>query len=184
MLKKYVLFLILLGSLHLQGQTYVKVNALTTLLTIPHVGIELSIGEKSTFQFDAMASFWKSINGNPSQFLIFIPEYRYHFNEIYNGFYAGGHIGFTTFKFQKWHRLNSNSYEKGVGYLMGITVGYQKKINDRFLIDCFLGGGNNQGFYKRYYIESNERKDGATDYNKSGEWIPYRAGVMVSYRIK
>ena len=47
-----------------------------------------------------------------------------------------------------------------------------------------MGGGSSQGFYKRYYIDGGARKDSALNYNKSGEWLPYRAGVMVSYKIK
>jgi len=105
-MKKLLLFTVLLFSICSQSQTYVKVNALTTLLTIPNVGIETSIGKKSTFQFDVLASFWKSIQGKPAQFYIFIPEYRYHFHEKHNGFYVGGHIGATIFNFQKsfWRR--------------------------------------------------------------------------------
>ena len=76
-----------------QSQTFVKANVFTTLLTIPNVGIETSIGKKTTFQFDILASPWKSINGKPRQFYTFTPEIRYHFNEKYNGFYVGGHIG-------------------------------------------------------------------------------------------
>ena len=176
--------LLMLYSIHLQSQTYVKVNALTTLLTIPNVGLETSIGKKSTFQFDITASFWKSIHGKPSQFYIFIPEYRYHFNENYHGFYVGAHVGFTLFNFQKWNYLNTNLYEKGLGYVMGVSIGYQKKLKDRFLLDVFLGGGNSQGFYKGYIIGTNIRYENAKNYNKSGEWLPYRAGIMLSYQIK
>ena len=165
------------------SQTYVKVNALTTLLTLPNVGIETSLGKKTTFQLDVMASLWKSIHGKPRQIYIFIPEYRYHFQEKHNGFYVGGHIGATIFNFQKWNYLNSNSYQKGFGYLIGATIGYQKKINEHFVLDCFLGGGSSQGFYKGYLIDSDIRYDKAKEYNKSGEWIPYRGGVMISYRI-
>lgn len=182
-MKKLLIITILLFSIHTQSQTYVKVNATSTLLTIPNVGIETSIGKKSTFQFDITASFWKSLKGNPMQFYIFIPEYRYHFHEKYNGFYVGVHIGATIFNFQKWNYLNTNKYEKGFGYLMGATIGYQKKINDRFLLDCFLGGGSSQGFYKGYYVGTNIRYEKVVNYNKSGEWIPYRGGVMISYRL-
>ncbi len=165
------------------AQTYGKVNALSTLLTVPNVGIETSIGKKSTLQFDITASFWKSIDGKPYEFYIFIPEYRYHFKEKYNGFYIGAHVGATLFNFQKWNYLNSNLYQKGFGFLIGGTIGYQKKINQNIVLDCFLGGGNSQGFYKGYYLDTNIRYEDADKYNKSGEWIPYRGGVMISYRI-
>ena len=177
-------FFLLLFNFATFSQTYVKVNAITTLLTLPNVGIETSIGPNSTFQFDIMASFWKSVNGKPSQFYIFIPEYRYHLQEKQNGFYAGAHIGGSIYNFQKWNYLNSNLYQKGFGYMIGATIGYEKKINERVVLDCFLGGGSSQGFYKGYYLDSNIRYDKAKDYNKSGEWIPYRGGVMISYRIQ
>jgi len=183
MRKFHFLFLLLLFSVNSKSQTYVKVNALTTLLTIPHIGIETSIGDKATFQFDITASFWKSVQGKPMEFYLFIPEYRYHFHEKYNGFYVGAHMGFTLFKFQKWNYLNTNKYEKGLGYVMGATIGYQKKIANRMLLDVFLGGGNSQGFYKGYYVGTNTRYENATNYNKSGEWLPYRGGVMVSYQL-
>ena len=66
---------------------------------------------------------------------------------------------------------------------MGITVGYKVKINDKFMLDCFVGGGSSQGFYKGYNLSDGARYDGAEHYNKSGEWLPYRGGVMVSYKL-
>jgi hypothetical protein len=182
MKKTWILFAFLFTVL-LNGQTYVKVNALSTILTIPNIGIETSIGKKSTLQFDLLASFWKSINDKPAEFYIFVSEYRYHFHEKFNGFYLGANVGATKFRFQKWNYLDTNKYQEGIGYLIGVTVGYQKKLNDKFVLDFFLGGGNQQGFYKGYDLDSGERYDGAEHYNKSGEMLPYRGGIMLSYRI-
>ncbi len=182
-MKKILIISILLFSSYSQSQTYVKVNALTTLITIPNIGIETSLGKKSTFQFDITASLWKSIKGAPAEFYTITPEYRYHFHEKHNGFYVGGHIGASLYNFQKWNYLNTDMYEKGIGYFMGVTIGYQKKITNRLMLDYFLGGGNHQGFYKGYFISSGERYDSAKNYNKSGEWLPYRGGIMVSYQI-
>lgn len=182
-MKKIFILFILLSSIASKSQTYIKINAMTTTFTIPNVGIETSIGKKSTFQFDVLASFWKSINGKPREFYTFTPEYRYHFKEKNNGFYAGFHIGASLFNFQKWNYLNTTLYEKGVGYFIGATIGYQIKINDTFMLDCFLGGGSHQGFYKGYDLATGERYDKAIKFNKSGEWLPYRGGVMVSYKL-
>ncbi|WP_144891790.1 DUF3575 domain-containing protein [Flavobacterium tiangeerense] len=182
-MKKLIVLIILISSATLSAQTYVKVNAFTTILTIPNVGIETSIGKKSTFHFDALASFWKSVNGKPREFYTFTPEYRYHFKEKYNGFYAGAHIGASIFNFQKWNYLNTNLYEKGFGYFAGATIGYQVKVNEKFMIDCFLGGGWHQGFYKGYDLTTGQRYENVKNYNKSGESLPYRGGVMVSYKI-
>ncbi|TDD97985.1 DUF3575 domain-containing protein [Flavobacterium cellulosilyticum] len=182
-MKKPLIIFFLLLSIFSQSQTYIKVNAFTTLLTIPNVGLETSIGKKSTLQFDVLTSFWKDLQGVPMEFYSFTSEYRYHFHENYNGFYLGGHIGFSSFNLQKWQYIHSNYAEKGIGYFMGATIGFQKKINNRFMLDCFVGGGSHQAFYKGYAISTGERVDKAEHYNKSGEWLPYRGGVMVSYRI-
>jgi hypothetical protein len=182
-IKKLSLFTFLIFSIYSQSQTYVKGNALSALVAIPNLGIETSIGKKATLQFDVLASFWSSIQGVPMEFYSFTPEYRYHFHEKHNGFYIGGHVGASRFNLQKWQYIHSDYYEKGIAYFMGATIGYQTKINNRFMLDCFFGGGSHQAFYKGYSISTGERLDGATNYNKSGEWLPYRGGVMVSYRI-
>ncbi|MFV8332427.1 DUF3575 domain-containing protein [Flavobacterium sp. GSP14] len=182
-MKKLFILCLAFISMQLTAQTYIKANAFTTILTLPNIGFETSIGEKSTLQFDVLASFWKSVNGKPKEFYTFTPEYRYHFKEKYNGFYAGAHIGASIYNFQKWNYLNTDLYEKGFGYFIGATTGYQVKINEKFMLDCFLGGGWHQGFYKGYYISTGERYETVTNYNKSGEWLPYRGGVMVSYKL-
>ncbi|WP_413998456.1 DUF3575 domain-containing protein [Flavobacterium sp. W1B] len=182
-MKKLLVFTILFFSIQSQSQTYVKGNVFTTLLTIPNLGIETSIGGKSTLSFDVLASPWKSLDNKPFQFYTFTSEYRYHFNENYKGFYVGANIGGSKFNFQKWNYLNTDMYEKGMGYFAGATVGYQVKLNEKFMLDCFLGGGWHQGFYKGYLISTGERYEKAQHYNKSGEWLPYRGGVMVSYKL-
>lgn len=181
-LKNIFIFFLFFFSLNCQSQTYIKGNVATALALIPNFGIETSIGKKATFQVDVISSFW-SINGRPEQFLIFIPEYRYHLKEKYNGFYLGAHIGGTIYRVSKWDHYDSNQVEKGFGVLAGATIGYQVKISKKFMMDFYLGGGNHQGFYKGYEGKTGERYDHAYAYNKSGEWIPYRGGVMLSYNI-
>jgi hypothetical protein len=182
-MKKLIFLLVFLVTIQSQSQTYIKVNALTALVAVPNVGIETSIGKKATLQVDVLASFWKSINSLPAQFVTITPEYRYHFNEKFNGFYTGVHVGGSIYKVSKGVHRPENQYEKGVGYMIGATIGYQKEISDKILIELFLGGGTHQGFYKGYNISTGERYDTAEKYNKSGEWLPYRGGVMISYRI-
>ncbi|WP_281337417.1 DUF3575 domain-containing protein [Flavobacterium eburneipallidum] len=184
-MKKVVLFSFLLLSFYSQSQTYVKGNAVTALALVPNIGIETSIGKKSTFQFDALASFWSSIKGKPYEFYTFTTEYRYHFHEKFNGFYAGANAGFDSYNLTKWNYIDIGVHQIGVGYTLGATIGYEKKINKRLMLDFFIGGGNHQGFYHSYYIETGKRfeLDHAKGRNKSGEWIPYRGGLMISYRL-
>lgn len=184
-MKKIPALVILLFCIQLQSQTFIKFNGATALLAVPNVGIETSIGEKMTFSADVMASFWESFNGHhPMKLVTFTPEIRYHFKEKYNGFYFGGHIGADKYELQKWNYWNSNHYEDGFGYRLGATVGYNVKLSDKFLLDIFVGGGWHQGFYHGYYNDGTPgRYEKAANWNKSGEWLPYRGGVMISYKL-
>ena len=172
-------------SIHTFAQTYIKINGITALVAIPNVGIETSIGEKTTFSIDAMASFWKSFDGKkPMKFLTVTPEIRYHFKEKYNGLYAGIHLGPDVYEIQKWNYWDSNKYEKGFGYRIGATIGYNAKLNDKLLLDIFVGGGWHQGFYHGLYNDGTPgRYEKVKNWNKSGEWLLYRAGVMISYKL-
>lgn len=182
-MKKILFLATLLFALQSQSQTYIKVNAFTTLLTAPNIGVETKLGEKTSIQVDILALPWKSINGIPRQFYTLTTEFRYNFKEQNNGFYVGGNIGGSKYNFQKWNYINTDHYEIGHGYMLGATVGYKAKINEKFYLECFLGGGWHQGFYKGYFLSSGERYETAQHYNKSGEWLPYRGGVMIAYKL-
>ncbi|APT23585.1 hypothetical protein BZL53_10865 [Flavobacterium columnare] len=176
---KYFIYFFVINT---YSQTSVKGN-ITTILGIPQVGVETTIGKKLTFQADLMASLWESVNNAPQKFVILIPEVRYHFNTLEKGFYLGGHVGGSSYKMQKWNYLNSGRYQEGYSLLFGMTVGFKVPINESFSIDLFMGGGSQQGFYKGYYLETGERYETADNFNKSGEWLPYRGGVMICYKL-
>jgi hypothetical protein len=185
-MKNIFIFFFLLFSIFSQSQTYIKGNGATALALIPHIGIETSIGKKSTFQADIMSSFWTTNDGLPLEFTVFTLEYRYHFKEKFNGLYIGGNAGYDIYNVTKWNYIVHRVHQIGIGYSIGATIGYQKKLNDRFTLDFFIGGGNHQGFYHSYYIDTGKRweLDTAVGYNKSGEWLPYRGGIMICYRLK
>ena len=180
--KKQIVILLMLFSftLAMLGQTSLKGN-ITTLAGIPNFGLETNLGQKTTFQIDVMASFWTK-DGIPYKFAVLFPEFRYYPRESGNGFFVGAHIGGGTFKLQKWNQVGN--YEEGYTILFGVTLGYQFFLSDRLNLELFLGGGSQQANYKGYSLETGERNDGATNYNKSGEFLPYRGGVMLVYKLK
>ncbi|QYS87149.1 DUF3575 domain-containing protein [Flavobacterium oreochromis] len=180
--KKYIKYFIYFFAINIYSQTTIKGN-ISTIVGIPQVGIETKIGQKLTFQADVMTSLWESVNNAPQKFIIFIPEVRYQFNTLEKGFYIGGHIGGSSYKMQKWNYINSGKYQEGYSLLLGATIGFKVPINNSFSIDLFVGGGSQQGFYKGYYLETGERYETADNFNKSGEWLPYRGGVMICYKL-
>lgn len=162
------------------GQTSIKGN-ITTLANVPNIGVEFELGEKTTFQIDAMASFW-TIDGVPYKFGILFPEFRYYTRKSSYGFFIGAHVGGAKFELQKWNQIGN--YQEGYTMLVGLTLGYQYHINSRINLELFLGGGSQSAIYKSYSLETGERTDGAKRYNKSGEFLPYRGGLMFVYKLK
>ncbi|GAB1855550.1 DUF3575 domain-containing protein [Flavobacteriaceae bacterium MHTCC 0001] len=180
-LNTYFYVILVLFALNLSSQTSIKVN-ITTLVAVPNIGAEFHLGEHTAFQFDIMASFW-TIDGVPYKFGVAFPEFRYYTKEAGYGFYFGAHIGGGIFKLQKWNQAVVNSYQEGFTILFGATLGYQFKLSERFNLELFLGGGSQQAQYKGYSLETGERGDGAVGYNKSGEFLPYRGGLMLVYKL-
>lgn len=204
MLKKFFtgfLAVFLLGKLNAQDQEkqlYIKGNALFIPIGILNVGLEQQISEKYTLQGDIFISPWKSFAGHELQNYSLSLEGRYYFNEAFNHWYIGANIAISVFNLQKWTYwndniatneagktfINSNLYQKGFSYALGITGGYQFKLSDRWNIDLYATIGTSQGFYKGYDRTTGERYDTASGYNRSGEILPYRGGVMISYKLK
>ncbi len=183
---KFKIFLIssfLFITVQSNSQSYIKANALSALILIPNIGYETALSNHLSFQVDVNASFWKSINGHPYQFVTVIPEIRYHFKETFSGFYFGAHIGGAAYNLHKWNYKALNYRQEGYSYLLGGTIGYQRKISEKFMLEAFLGGGSQQGFYKGYIGDTGVRYETAKKFNKSGEWLPYRGGLMVCYKL-
>lgn len=180
---------------------YVKANAVFIPVGILNAGIEYKLDKKYTFQTDVFYSPWKSFVGHELNIGILSLEGRYYFREAFNGWYIGLNVTGATYKFQKWNYwkdiqyvdeetgeltpyIISNLYQQGYSIMIGATGGYQFNMGKNWKMDIFLGVGNSQDFYKGYDRISGDRYDKARGYNKSGEWIPYRGGIMLSYKLK
>ena len=189
-MKFYItLFILLLTSYSIYSQTYIKVNAPTTVLGVPGIGVEVPVSKKMTFQLDVTTSFWNSVTSTkydkrPYVFNQIFPEIRYHFIELNNGFYVGIHAGSGMFKLSKNNSYaSSNKYQYGYIIFTGITGGFQKKIKERWLLDAFLGGGWSKATYEGFDRNTGVRYDILSLINYSAQWIPYRGGVMIGYKF-
>lgn len=198
----------LLGNLNAQEQeqndekgVYIKGNALLIPIGVVNVGLEYQLSNKFAMQGDVLISPWKSFAGHEAQIYMGTVEGRYYFKEAFKGWHIGVNISVGAFNIQKpsyWNDniyvdaqigipsqyINSQLYQKGFSFLFGVEGGYQFKLADKWNMDIFAGIGNSQDFYKGYVRGTGERYDSANGYNRSGEWIPYRGGVMISYKLK
>lgn len=199
-----VLAFLAAGSLNAQEQEqsnekslYIKGNALFIPVGILNAGIEKQISPRYTIQGDVFISPWKSFAGHKLQIYSLSVEGRYYFKEAFKHWYLGANIGVSAYNLQKWNYwsgtyvtddgevLNSsNLYQKGYSLMIGVTGGYQFQLSDRLNLDIFATVGSSQGFYKGYDQSTGKRYESAKNFNKSGEIIPYRGGIMISYKLK
>ena len=183
------------------NKTYVKANAIFLPVGVLNAGIEHQISLKYTIQGDVLISPWKSFASHPLQYYSVSFEGRYYFKEAFKHWFIGANIAASTYKVNKWNYwnddfyydeetetitpyINSNLYQKGFSFLIGVTGGYQFNLSENWNLEIYATVGNSQDFYKGYDRVSGDRYDSATNWNKSGEWIPYRGGIMISYKIK
>lgn len=180
---------------------YLKGNALLIPIGVVNTGLEYQLSNKFTLQGDVVISPWKSFAGHEAQIYMGTIEGRYYFKEAFKGWHVGANFSFGAFNIQKptyWNDnvfvdaqvgipsqyINSQLYQKGFSFLFGVEGGYQFRLAENWNMDIFAGIGNSQDFYKGYVRGTGERYDSANGYNRSGEWLPYRGGVMISYRLK
>lgn len=180
---------------------YVKANALFLPIGILNAGLEYQINKKITVQGEVFISPWKSFAGKYAQVYMLGFEGRYYFNEAFKHFYVGANISAARYIIQKytyWNNrptqytpespiyINSDLYQDGFAFMLGGTVGYQFQLSDRWNMDLYLGAGTVQSYYKGFVKSSGVRYDTGQDrtYNKSGEFLPYKGGIMISYKLR
>lgn len=185
----------------LQKKLFVKANALFLPVGVLNAGLEYQLNNKMTVQGEIFISPWKSFAGKYAQVYMAGLDGRYYFKEAFKHWYVGGNLSFARFKMQKYNYWSSGDYQytetspfyttsdlyqDGFSFFLGAVVGYQFKLNENWNMDLYLGGGTAQSYYKGFHKTLGIRYDTDPDriYNQSGEWIPYRGGVMISYQIK
>ena len=196
MLKKITVVTLFLGLTSF-GQTELKFNLATAPLLVPNIGIEVKLSKKLGFQLDTSASFYNDIEGSPFHMTQIFNEFRFYPNNNQKrNFFIGVHVGYGMYNIRlpRWianlsgsEFKEEGSYQYGRNAYYGVTVG--KKIplkNERFGLELFIGGGSSQSNYK-YYNKNEQRIFAITNYkrkfNKSGEELPYRGGLMLTYKL-
>lgn len=184
--------------------THIKGNVLFAPILVFNAGIEKQIAPKMTLQGDVFISPWKSFAKRYAQVYMVGLDARYYFTKAFDKFYVGANISTAAFQIQKWNYdgdnyyvskdgettpyLEKNLYQRGITLLVGVVGGYQFKINDKMNMDLYLGFGSSQALYKGYDKISGNRYDNIGDarnreWNRSGEFLPYKGGLMLTYKL-
>ncbi len=197
--KKYgFVFSFVLLALKLYPQLEAKANVLTTLGLIPNFGIEIQVGERNSLQLDVLASFWNKLNNSKTPFHInqtFL-EYRFYKKNDLSGLFLGTHIGYGMFTLKKPNftiiydpyvssSYDNDTYQSGRVAFYGLTIGYKKRLSQRISLEAFIGGGYSMANYKSYREDIRvDIRDNWRTFNRSGEFVAYRGGLMINYNFK
>lgn len=190
--------------LNAKAQTEIKVNAPFLAAGMINFAVEKPLNKKFSLQAEGFISPWKSLYGKKMQVYMGTIEGRYYFKEMKNGWFVGVYGSIAAFNLQKWNYLRSSiiydiegnpeilpdgsvrvteRYQKGLAFIAGVSGGYHFNINDKLGLEIYAGIGSTQSLYKGYFKDNGERYDSAKKWNKSGELIPTRGGVMVTYKL-
>ena len=191
------LMYILVGSINnTSAQVELKTNIPTLAVGVPNIGLEFQVGKNTSIQFDMLASFWDTIDGKPLQINQTFFEFRYYSNLDISGWFVGAHLGYGMFTFQKPYNLiihprystsedADGAFRSGRSVFHGLTIGYKKRINKRFSLELFMGGGYAMSNYKGYLgkVRVDVPLEVNRPFNGSGEVLIYRGGLMLIYKI-
>ena len=189
--------LILFGSVNnTSAQVELKTNIPTLVVGIPNIGIEFQVGKKTSLQLDVLGSFWDTIDGTPLHINQTFLEFRYYTNSDISGWFVGAHLGYGMFTIQKPYDLiiyprystsedSDGVYRSGRSVFHGLTFGYKKRLNKRFSLELFIGGGYAMSHYKGYNgkVRVDVPLEDNRPFNGSGEVLIYRGGLMLNYTI-
>lgn len=135
-----------------------KTNALYWATTTPNIGIEASVGKKSTVQLFYGLNPWKQSGGDQSSLRhwVVMPEYRYWFCESFNGWFIGAHLMGGQFNvssvelpFGVFSELKDHRYE---GWFAGggVTGGYQWVMSKHWNFEASIGLGYDYIKYDKF----------------------------------
>lgn len=196
-----MLNLLLLAPHVAQAQAEVKFNVATALILVPNFGVELHLAPGYTAQLDVLGSFWDSVGEDRDPYHInetFVEARKYSLDNN-QGWFAGAHVGFGMFTIQKVNAFviydqyqdpdtysdAPNTFQSGRAGFYGLSFGYKKAINERWALEAFIGGGLVQSNYKGYagFTRVDVLPGDTREFNRSGEWVLYRGGLMLSYAL-
>ncbi len=165
-----------------------KLNVAAVCVGIVNPALEIGFLKRSAVELSSVTSFAKKDflgTGYPLLINMIMMEYRnYPFSERHSGFFVGANAGRNEYKMNKaiipfmQHVASSRDYDWGVGVCVGITLGYKFTITDALHLELSASGGWQHSWHEPY-------SNGALTWplNASGEWLPYKAGLYLSYRL-
>lgn len=149
------------------------------LSPIPRSGfgasVEFKVGDAASLQANGILGLGYKDKNQTVQSYYFGAEMRYYFNkfDVFNGFFAGGHIGSNAVSFSDGA---TNSSGRHFSFPVGLIAGYQYRITDHLYLEGYLAPA--LAFGSKFELGFGN----TSDFNyKPYEGLNVRAGLGVAY---
>ena len=92
---------------------------------------------------------------------------------------------------ENWSLKFEDRYCKGYGMMIGLCVGWERQLGERWLLDAFLGWSWMDSHYNGYSFDGEidmhphrpVQPEHPDPFNGSSEWYPNKIGVSIGYRL-
>jgi len=155
--KGFTLIFLICCTLSVWGQKIgIKNNLLYDATLTPNLGVEMSVGKKSTLDLSAGLNPFTFNDGKKFKHWLVQPEYRRWFCEKFNGTFWGVHLHGGEFSvanlklpFGMFPSLKDHRYE---GYFVGggLSIGHQWVLSKRWNLEASIGAGYAFIDYEKY----------------------------------
>ncbi len=166
-----------------------KLNIPTLAIGLINPAVEIGFGSHSAIEISNQTAYHKDDflgSGYPFLLNFNLLEYRYYTTkDLHTGFFAGGNFGWDMFKMSKQyvpivaHDNAGRAYDWGMGYCLGVTLGYKYMFSNKLALELSVSGGWHLGMHEPY----NQNNTATHPLNPSAEWLPYKGGLYLSYRF-
>lgn len=128
-----------------------KTNLLYWATTTPNLGMEFTLGRKTTMDISGNYNFWNFSDHKKFKHWLVQPEVRYWFCDRFNGHFMGIHGHYAEYNVAGLKILNMEHFRyQGNLYGGGLSYGYHWILGDHWSIEATIGIGYAHLKYDKY----------------------------------
>lgn len=174
----------------IDSKVNVKLNS-AVFLGILNPAVEFRVFNKGSVQLEAWGVLAPKNflgTGYPCSLAITYGEFRFYPKQVFKGFFCGAHTGWGVYRLNKnilpifGYLKDPASIQVGQTFILGVTVGYCFIFDKHWGLEVSVGAGRQFSTYEAY----TPQEDGSIvhrELNGSAEYLPTKAGIMVTYRF-
>ena len=182
-LRKILFFFMVAFSIPVFSQTVsLRNNVIYGARGILNLGVEVSTFTQQSLVLQVGYNPWEWGDNKKRQLLLFQPEYRYWFTDVYMGHFVGVQAHYAKYDYAKTTPLTTitNNRYDGSALGIGFTYGYQFILSRHWNLEASFSVGYARLNYKKY---GPEKGDLLKEKSKVNYFGPTQLGLTFIYII-